>query len=174
MEGFLNPSQVLKHLKLRKDMVACDFGSGSGGWVLPLAKKLAEGKVYAIDILREPLSALQGKANLEKLSNIITIQSDLESKAGLKLEDSTSDLVLMTNLLFQVENKKSVLEEGKRVLKKRGKILIVDWDEDSPLGPEEGRASLEEVEKIASQLDLEPEKEFRAGKYHWGLILEKK
>ncbi|PIP24588.1 MAG: hypothetical protein COX33_01180, partial [Candidatus Nealsonbacteria bacterium CG23_combo_of_CG06-09_8_20_14_all_36_125] len=50
---FLNPSEVLKQLNLKKNMVAADFGSGSGGWAFPLAKKLEEGKVYAIDILEE-------------------------------------------------------------------------------------------------------------------------
>ncbi|GAH20696.1 unnamed protein product, partial [marine sediment metagenome] len=42
-QGFLNPSEVLKQLKLKKDMIAADFGCGSGGWALPLAKKLEEG-----------------------------------------------------------------------------------------------------------------------------------
>ena len=65
MEGFLNPSEVLESLELRKDMIAADFGCGSGGWVIPLAKKLEEGKVFAIDILEEPLSALRAKIKLE-------------------------------------------------------------------------------------------------------------
>ena len=47
---FLNPQEVLNHLELEGDMVAADFGSGSGGWAIPLAKRLKFGKVYAIDI----------------------------------------------------------------------------------------------------------------------------
>ena len=49
-------------------MIAADFGCGSGGWAIPLAKKLEEGKVYAIDILEEPLSALRARAKLEKIT----------------------------------------------------------------------------------------------------------
>mgnify|MGYP001611054209 FL=1 len=55
MNNFLNPTEILRQLELKKDMVACDFGSGSGGWAIPLAKILEEGRVYAIDILEEPL-----------------------------------------------------------------------------------------------------------------------
>ena len=171
MEGFLNPTEVLKHLKLKKEMVAADFGSGSGGWAIPLAKKLEEGKIYAIDILEEPLSALKAKIKLEKIFNIEAIKSDVEKTS--KLFENSCDLVLMTNLFFQCEDKKKVLEEGKRVLKKGGKILVVDWKLDAPLGPKEDRVSAEEVKETALDLNLRIEKEFDASPYHWGLILAK-
>jgi len=173
MPGFLNPSEVLKQLKLRKDMIACDFGCGSGGWVIPLAKILEEGKIYGIDILEEPLSALKGRAKLEKIFNIETIQSNVEAKNGSKLSDNSCDLVLMTNLLFECDDKKIVLEEGKRVLKPGGKILVVDWIKDNPLTPEIEWVDFGQIKKIAKDLDLKIEKEFQAGLYHWGLILVK-
>lgn len=173
MEGFLDPQKVLNKLKLREDMVAADFGSGSGGWAIPLAKILKEGKVYAIDILEEPLSALVSRMRLERVLNIDTIRSNVESPNGSKLTDGSVDLVLMTNLLFEVEDKKKVISEAKRILKKRGKILIVDWRVDAPFGPVEGRISPEEVKEIAKDLNLEIKKEFEAGRYHWGLVLTK-
>ena len=171
MEGFLNPNEILRQLKLKKGMTACDFGSGSGGWAIPLAKILEEGKVYAIDILEEPLSALRAKAKLGKIFNIEIIRADIEK--GAKLLKESCDLVLMTNLLFQCEDKKMVLEEGRRILKPGGKILVVDWKTTSPMGPEKGRVSTEEVIKIAEELDLKVEKEFEAGAYHYGLIFTK-
>ena len=105
MEGFLKPEEILKNLDLKEEMTAADFGSGSGGWVIPLAKILKEGKVYAIDILEEPLSALKGKAGISNISNIITIRADLERDNGSTLKDDSLDLVLITNLLFQAEEK---------------------------------------------------------------------
>lgn len=151
-------------------MVAADFGCGSGGWVIPLAKKLEEGKVFAIDILDESLSALRAKIKVEKIFNIEVLKSDVEKTS--RLLKNSCDLVLMTNLLFEVADIKKVLEEGKRVLKKGGKILVVDWLVDAPLGPKE-KISPEEVKKNAKEFDLELEKEFEAGLYHWGLIFQK-
>ena len=193
MEGFLNPQEILKQLKLKESMVAADFGCGSGGWALPLARILEEGKVYAIDILEESLSALKAKIKLGKIFNIELIKSNVSQTS--KLVPESCDLVLMTNLLFECEDKKRVLEEGKRVLKKGGKILVVDWKQAAPLGPKEGRVSAEEVIKIAEEIGLKVEKpstraklgagpvphrnevsgagEFEAGIYHWGLILVK-
>lgn len=173
MEGFLNPQEILKHLELRKNMTAADFGCGSGGWVLPLAKELADGIVYAIDILEEPLSALRGKMILEKIGNIRTIRSNVEKRQGSTLPDSAVDLVLVTNLLFQCANKREVLEEGKRVLKPNGKILVVDWLKDNPLTKEIEYVSFDEIKEIAQNLNLKLEKEFAAGIYHCGLIFNK-
>jgi ubiquinone/menaquinone biosynthesis C-methylase UbiE len=177
-EGFLNPNEVLEKLELRKNMVAADFGSGSGGWSIPLAKKLKEGRVYAIDILEEPLSALKSKARLERVFNIETKKADVEKSTRLISE--SCDLVLITNLLFESEEKEKVLEEAKRVLKKGGEILVVDWnpeireEEGKIIGPpKEKRVSPEEIKKIAEKLDLKIKKEFKAGLYHWALILVK-
>ena len=172
MEGFLNPTEILKQLKLRKDMTAADFGSGSGGWVVPLAKKLEDGKVYAIDILEEPLSALRAKAKLEKILNVQTILADVEKGIEI-LKDRSCNLVLMTNLLFQCEDKKKILAESKRILKSGGKILVVDWKKDNPLTKQIEKVSFEEIKETASSLDLKMEKEFTAGSYHYALIFEK-
>lgn len=173
VEGFLKPEEILKQLDLREDMIAADFGSGSGGWALPLAQILKEGKIYAIDILEEPLSALKSRAEILKIFNIAVIRSDIETKNGSKLKDNHLDLVLITNLLFEAEDKKEVLAEGKRVLKKGGKILVVDWKKDATLGPKAGRVSAQEVKEIAEDLNLKLEKELDAGNYHYGLLFEK-
>ncbi len=170
---FLNPNDVLKQLRLNEKMTAADFGCGSGGWVIPLAKKLEDGKVYAIDVLEEPLSALRAKMKLEKLNNIETIQANVEGLGGSKLDDTSCDLVLMTNLLYQCDDKRAVLEEGKRVLKNKGTILIVDWKKDNPLTREIEKVSFIEIKRIAEELNFKLVNEFDAGAYHYVLILER-
>jgi ubiquinone/menaquinone biosynthesis C-methylase UbiE len=172
MEGFLNPEKVLNELKLKGNFIAADFGSGSGGWTIPLAKRLRFGKVYAIDILQEPLSVLKSKSEMERVYNIEIIRSDIEQKNGSKLPALSCDLVLMTNLLFEVEDKKVIMEEAKRILKKGGKILVVDWLPEAPKGPDE-RISPEEIKEIAKELGLKLEKEFSAGVFHYGLVFTK-
>ena len=171
MSGFFNPQDTLKQLRVKDDAKIVDFGCGSGGWVLPLAKGSEDRIIYAIDILKEPLSALKARAELEKISNIKTILADCEEK--IELIDESCDLVLITNLLFEVDDKKFVLMEAKRILKKGGKILIVDWNKNSVLGPKQGKISPEQVKEIAQDLKLQVQKEFSAGTYHYGLLLVK-
>ena len=106
----------------------------------PLARELKAGMVYAIDVLEEAISALNGKISAQQIFNIKTMLGDVEK--GVKIKDAYFDLVLMTNLLFQVDDKHFVLEEAKRVLKPNGMVLVIDWKKDAPVGSKEGRVSI--------------------------------
>lgn len=170
-EGFLNPEEILKQIQLNKLMVAADFGCGSGSWSLPLAQILSDGRVFAVDLIEGPLSALTGSAKLKNITNIRTMTADVEK--GTKILSGSCDLVLTTNLLFQCENKKAVFEEAKRVLKDGGKILFVDWKKSASFGPRERAVLPEMIKEIAKEAGFRVEKEFDAGTYHYGLILVK-
>jgi ubiquinone/menaquinone biosynthesis C-methylase UbiE len=171
--SFLRPEKILQELDLKDNMIAVDFGSGSGGWAIPLARKLEEGKVYAVDVQESALSALKGRAGLENILNIETVLCDLERAEGLELIDGFFDLVLMTNLLFQLKDKNQVLREAKKILKKGGQLLVVDWKAEIPLGPKSGKISAQDLKKTAENLGFKLKKEFEAGDYHYGLVFTK-
>jgi len=173
MAGFFEPNKILNKLELRDDMVAAEFGCGSGDFAISLAKKLKEGRVYGLDVQEEPLSALKGRARSENLFNVETIRCDLEERGGSTLPDAFLDVVLVPNVLFQAEDKKAMLREAARVLKREGQMLVIDWRKESVLGPKTGRVSAEEVKEMAEEMGLELEKEFEAGAFHWGLIFKK-
>jgi ubiquinone/menaquinone biosynthesis C-methylase UbiE len=168
---FLDPKKVLEKLDLRPGMIVADFGCGRGDWAIPLAKKIFPGKVIAIDILEEPLSALRSQMKIEKIFNIEPRCWDLEEKVFLR--DNSVDLVVIANVLFQVENKVKVLEEAKRILRDNGKILIVDWKEDNPLTQEIEFCNIDEIKEILEKLNLKIIEEFDIPAYHWALIVKK-
>jgi ubiquinone/menaquinone biosynthesis C-methylase UbiE len=171
MKSFLNPEQILNQLEIESDIVAADFGCGSGSWILPLAQKAENGIIFAVDILEEPLDALRARIDSQAISNVKTILSNVEK--DVKIQNESCDLVLMTNLLFETEDKQAVMEQGKKVLKPGGKILVVDWKKQNLIVPEKDTISAEDVKKIASELGLKLEKEIEAGAYHYALVFEK-
>jgi len=141
--GFINPRKILNdQLVLESTMTAADLGCGSGEWTIPLAELLENGKVYAIDLLEEPLSVVRGKARDKKLKNIELVKSDIE-KVIPRLLANSMDLVLLTNLLFQVQDRKAVFIEANRILKIGGRVLIVEWNENATIGPEQKIAKKE-------------------------------
>ncbi|MFA5747424.1 MAG: class I SAM-dependent methyltransferase [Candidatus Paceibacterota bacterium] len=170
-QGFLNPENILNGLNLREDTIACDLGCGSGGWVIPLAKNLSKGKVYAVDILQEPLSSLESAVRKERLFNVVIMLADVEK--GVKIIEGSVDLVLITNILFQSSEREKIMIEAKRILRPGGRILAIDWMPEAAVGPKEGRISIEEMMALANKIGFDPEKEVNAGKYHWGLLLVK-
>ena len=171
--SFLNPSKILNEFELRDDMVAAEFGCGSGDFAILLAKRLKDGTVYGLDVQEEPLSALKGRAMSQGIANIQTIRCNLEKQGGSTFADEFLDLVLIPNILFQAEDKKAVIKEAVRVLKKDAKLLIIDWKKESSFGPKFGRISAQEAKAMAGELGLELEKEFEAGSFHYGLIFVK-
>jgi ubiquinone/menaquinone biosynthesis C-methylase UbiE len=173
MQDFLDPLSIIKqHLKPDQRMTAVDFGCGSGGWAIPLAKLLEEGKVYAIDILDEPLSALRGKIRSGGIVNIEIIKADVE-KTIIRLLANSADIILMTNLLFQVKNKEAVFGEAGRILKPGGKIMVVEWVKNIPIGPKD-KVNCAKIKETAQNFNFKLTQEFDAGSFHCGMIFEKK
>lgn len=171
--SFLNPEDILNQLSLKANMVAAEFGCGSGGFSIPLAKRLDEGLVYGLDVQQQPLSALKSRALLENINNIKIIRSDLEKPKGSTLADSYLDLVFIPNVLFQSEDKNAIISEAERVLKKEGKLVVIDWLPEATQGPAKGRIFPKEVKELAKEAGFKTERELEAGKYHYGLVFEK-
>jgi ubiquinone/menaquinone biosynthesis C-methylase UbiE len=170
-EEFLDPAGILKNIPLKDDMLACDFGCGSGGWALPLSVILSNGLVYAVDILPESISALRGKAARQNIFNISPMLADVEK--GVKIDDKQVDLALLTNILFQINDKEGLIKECRRILKSRGWLLIVDYKKDASFGPAEGRLDPEDILPLLDKLGFREEKRISAGKYHWAILLNK-
>lgn len=173
MDTFLNPIQVLDQLDLVPNMIAADFGSGSGGWAIPLAKKLKSGKVFAIDILQEPLSALSSKAKLERVWNIQTICDNVENLKNARLGGGGLDLILITNLLFQSDKKTEIFIEAHKFLKTGGQVLVVDWSTKSSIDLEERHISPIEVKKIAISTGFKFVKDLDVAPHHYGMLFKK-
>ena len=172
--GFFSPEKILDQIEIRDQMEAADFGCGHGFFSVPLAKRTPKGRVYAIDVVGEALEAVESRAALEKIDNIKTIQANLENFGSSKLKDNSIDIVLLRNILFQSRKKEAIIAEAKRVLKKDGKMAIVEWKMDSARAPKEGwLIEKEEVKKMAESGGLNFKKELVLDAHHYGLIFVK-
>ncbi len=170
---FLKPERILEQINLQGDETAADFGAGAGGFAIPLAQRLKDGRVYAFDIQREALSALESLAKSKRIYNIKSVVCDLEQERATKLADSSVDLALIANLLFQSKNHKAILTEASRILKKGGRLAIVDWREDYFFGPREGKISQKDLENSVFDCALDVVKKLDAGQSHFALLIEK-
>jgi len=172
--GFLQPEEILKQLNIGKDMKIADFGCGAGYFSIPLAKLAQQGKVYALDILETALQSVRSRAKLEGLFNVETRHCNLEISNSSGLDNNSLDLVLLANILFQSTKKADIIKEGKRILKKNGQMVIIDWKPNQPMGPPDKLiVKSDSVKEIAEKQGLKFKKEFPVDKYHWGLIFER-
>lgn len=170
---FLNPEKILKQLDLHEEMTCADFGCGSGEFTIPLAKRVKRGRVWGFDILKDPLSALEGMAAMQRLNNIKTLVCDLERPLSTKLSANSLDYVFILNILFQVKDKKALLSEAQRILRPGGLLLVVDWNKNQTVNKGEMMTSDDEVRRLAQQVGLKAIKEIDAGEMHFGLLIAK-
>ena len=174
--NFSNPENNIKHLNLKEGSVVADFGSGSGHYVLPLADIVGEGgKVYAIDIQKSLLTKLQKDVVQKGFQNVETVWGDAEILNGSKLRNGTLDAVIVSNILFQVESKSGLIKECNRVLKKDGKVLLVDWSESfGGLGPQpDSVVSADVARELFEKGGFTFKESVQVGNHHYGIIFSK-
>ena len=107
-----------------------DYGCGTGDFTIPAAKKVSEkGRVYALDYFPRQLQIVEQRSEKAGLTNVATILSD--SKTGLP--DESVDVIWMCDVLHEVKERRGVLEELHRVLKREGSLAIYDGMEEEIL-----------------------------------------
>jgi len=173
---FADPNHSTFQFDLQSGSSVADFGAGSGHYSLALARAVGEaGKVYAIDILSDMLERLKNEAKREGFHHIDVLHGDIEEVGGSRLGDESVDAVLASNVLFQLENPQGLALEAKRILKKRGKSLIIDWkDSFGGIGPHHDSVFSEERAKdLFLREGFRLVKDISAGRHHYGFIVKK-
>ena len=175
--NLIDVNVIISETHVSEKMKVADLGCGTTGFLLFLLSSIVgkKGKVYAVDILKPVLETINRRVRQENIDNINTVWSNLEVFNATKIESGSLDAVFLVNTLYQSQNRTEILRESIRMLKKRGKMVIVDWKNVSvPFGPPvEERVKIDILRNGAPKLGLKLEQEFTAGYYHDGLIFEK-
>lgn len=170
----LNINLILQKVKIKAKDTVADFGCGQFGYfTFPLAKLVGKnGCVYAIDLMQKNLEAINKEANRDNIQNIKTIWADLEVPGGAKINTESVDTVFMINTLHQAQKPLKMLTEAKRMLKKNGVLLIVDWQPSgSTMGPNDNKKiDADFIIKAGDEQGLFFKDKFTAGPDHYGLI----
>ena len=175
-EGFLEPRTTLDSWDIRPGEAIADFGCGAGFFSVVLGQRAGpKGTVYAIDVRQEALDVTRAKAKIFQLSNIHFVRADLESPRGSGIANQGVDKVLITNVLFQEEDKDAILQEAHRILKDDGSLLVIEWDPETPVAKPKLPTiiSKKEAERAITQIGFRLQKECSAGSHHYGLVFTK-
>ena len=171
-EKFVEPKIVVSHFHLREGDVVADFGAGSGHYMKPLSEAVGRsGRVYVCEIQKNLVDAIGIRAREERLTNIHPLWCDLETAGGTKLGESVLDAGLLSNTLFQIVHKDVALTEMARVIRKGGKLLVIDWTESfGGLGPHADHVvSEDDAKRLLERAGFTFERSFPAGSHHYGL-----
>ena len=148
----LRPRELLKDIAgITSGNTCIDFGSGTGMFAIPMAELVGiKGEVYAIDNSKEMLAKIRAK-NPPK--NLILIDSDVGQTS---LNSQIADLCLLAFILHEVKDPNSIIAEAFRLLKRSGRLVIVEWKAElnAPGPPRNKRISREQIVQLFYQNSL--------------------
>jgi ubiquinone/menaquinone biosynthesis C-methylase UbiE len=175
--ALLDVNIILTKAGVSDKMRFADLGcGGTGHFVFPAAILVGKkGSVYAVDIMKPALEAIRRRKKQENLSNIEIVWSNLEIFNATNIEANSIDVALLANTLYQSHKRIKILQEAVRMIKRNGKLVIVEWKSiTAPFGPPvEERVNKDAITESSKNLGLKFEAEFFAGQYHYGLIFVK-
>jgi ubiquinone/menaquinone biosynthesis C-methylase UbiE len=175
----LKVSDFFGELNLKDNAHVADFGCGVGENAKILSANLPKGKVYAVDVHKDLIEHLEtdikrGKDKNE-YQNILPVWGNIEELDGTRLRDDSVDAILISNVFFMLVHKKTCILEMKRVLKRGGKILFIDWHKHLGKSLLHERAVLNEknIEEMFTQADMKVFPVIHKDDHHFVLIIEK-
>ncbi|KKP98626.1 MAG: Type 11 methyltransferase [Parcubacteria group bacterium GW2011_GWD2_38_12] len=176
IRGFLSPEDVLRQIDLREGTMIGDFGAGSGHFAIAMAKIVGNyGKIFAIDVREASLESVRSRARMANLANINYIRANLEIAGATEIADGILDLVILITVLSQSNKKEEILKEALRVLKRGGKLLVVEWSQTGPAfaSSHEYRITKEDMQKIIEGVGFKLDKELDVKSFHYGFLFVK-
>ncbi len=154
-------------------MSVVDVGAGSGYYTLEVAKKVGSGgRVYAVDVQKDILERIKNSGATIGLHNIEVIWANAEKIGGTKLREASADRVIVSNILFQIEKPEDLALEMRRILKQNGKMLVVDWAEQTEISPKKV-VTAANAQLLFEKAHFILEESFDAGDHHYGLVFKK-
>ncbi len=122
------PQKIMEKLGVNGGMVVLDFGCGPGFYTIPFARIAKQ--VVAVDLQAKMLEKVARKAARQGLK-IQTLQSDGKH---VEMPDESFDLAFLNHVYHEMEDKPGVLVELRRLLRPRGRLVIVESAKKPVLG----------------------------------------
>ena len=174
---FSDPEKNIEQFSLGKGSYVADFGAGSGFYSFSAAEAVGEtGKVYSVDVQKDLLQKLKNEAvSSRHLRNIEIIWADFEHLGGTRLREASLDAIVIANVFFQISGKDNCCLEMRRILKKGGRVLLIDWlSSFGGIGPKSEDVFVpDEARKIFTRHGFIEDREINAGAQHYGIIFRK-
>ena len=139
---------ILDAAGVRAGLNVADIGAGSGYFTLPIARRVAPGKVYAVDLSAELLEVIRGKLAADGAPANVELLVGEDTATGLAA--GTCEVIFLSAVWHEIDDHAEALREFSRIGAAGARLVIVDWSPGGvrPPGPPlEHRVDRAEVER---------------------------
>ncbi len=129
------PAEVVTHLALKRGDVVVDIGAGTGYFTRHLAVAVGDsGKALGLDISPSMVKYMTEDASRLNLPHYVArvVKTD-----DPELGPNSVDVVFLSNTYHHIEKRVEYFNGLANSLNKHGRVVIVDFHENTPVGPQE-------------------------------------
>ena len=123
--------EVLAKLELKPGDVVADLGAGTGVFAWPIAKAVAPGVVYAVEVDQDFVTLMQSRVKETQVSNV----RPMLGKYDDPVLPEKVDLAFFSDVLHHVANQGAYLKTVAGYLKPGGRIAVIELDATRPNSP---------------------------------------
>ena len=134
---------LIAGLSLSEDFVVADIGAGTGYFTFPVAARVPQGKVFAVDIQPEMLALMEQRKARENVDNVETV---LGAADDPKLPDGEIDLAFIVDAYHEFSFPREMGERLKASLKPGGQLVLVEYRAEDPRVPIKRLHKMSEVQ----------------------------
>lgn len=109
-----------------------DIGAGTGYYTFRLARRVPDGKVYAVEVQDEFIASLKDRARREGAANVTVVKGGEQSP---NLPEASIDLAIMVDVYHELSYPREMLQALHRALKPDGKLLLLEYRAEDPSIP---------------------------------------
>ena len=130
-DAWQKPDKVIEALHLDNGATVADIGAGRGYFSVRIAKRIPEGKVFAIDVESNMVRYLGERGQRDGLAN----HHPVLGSADAAYLSEPIDLILVVDTYHHIGHRKHYFAKLKASLKPGGRLAIIDFRANSPSGP---------------------------------------
>lgn len=166
----IDTKKTFEIIEVKPNSTFLDLACGIGKYSIKIAENIGEkGLVYAIDLWKDGLDALNKEIDKENIKNIKTILADISHK--LPLEENSIDSCLMATIIHDLSksDQKFAVQEVSRLLTSGGILNIIEFKkiEKGPGPPMDIRMGDEEITALITPYGFDKISKNEIGKFNY-------
>jgi putative heme-binding domain-containing protein len=144
------PDTLIGGLEIPSGAAVAEIGSGTGYYTWRLGRAVgASGKVFAVDVRPPMLERTRETAARHQLNNIELV---LGEENDPHLSPGSLDLIFLAHSYHEFSNPEVMLAAINRSLKPSGRLVVIEFAEDHPFGPQDHAERMTE-EQIRAEIE---------------------
>ncbi|MCF6147102.1 MAG: class I SAM-dependent methyltransferase [Candidatus Kuenenia sp.] len=132
-DAWQKPELILDALEIEKGQIIADIGAGSGYLTTKLLKRTGPaGIVYAVDIQQEMLDHIKNRLSTSDAEIVRLVLGNMDDPL---LPENTIDTAILLSTYHEIAHPVDFMKKVKSSLKPGGRIAIIEFGKESPIGP---------------------------------------